>query len=64
LAQGSRAETRPPSSNRQLTAMAAWHTLLFVIFPAGLTLHVDLTQKNFNEAIEGKNALLWFLAPW
>jgi len=24
----------------------------------------DLTDSNFDKEIEGKNALLWFLAPW
>jgi hypothetical protein len=29
-----------------------------------LAIQKDLTDSNFDKEIDGKNALLWFLAPW
>jgi len=36
--------------------------LTLVSQAAGLA--IELTDKNFKQSVDGKNALLWFHAPW
>jgi hypothetical protein len=37
---------------------------LHILFFGATAIHKELTDSNFEKEIDGKNAILWFLAPW
>jgi len=53
------------SSRFHLCAMVLALTLLLSLFAGEVSaISKELSDANFDKTIQGKNALLWFHAPW